>query len=46
MIPVDATENSVMEQALKLEDVDKWLVGKQVVKVIFVPNKLINIVIA
>ncbi len=33
------------EQALSLENVQKWINGKQVRKVIVVPNKLVNVVI-
>ncbi len=33
------------EQALSLENVQKWINGKQVRKVIVVPNKLVNVVV-
>lgn len=40
-----AKEDYVTELARSLADVEKWIVGKDIKKVIFVPNKLVNFVI-
>lgn len=40
-----AKEEYVTELARSLGDVEKWIVGKDIKKVIFVPNKLVNFVI-
>ena len=45
-VPADLSEAEVKEVTLKDEKVKKWLGGKQVQKVIFVPNKLINLVVS
>ena len=42
-VPVDALQEYV--EPLALKEVAKWLEGQQVVKIIFVSNRLINIVI-
>ncbi|OHA87834.1 MAG: leucine--tRNA ligase [Candidatus Zambryskibacteria bacterium RIFCSPLOWO2_01_FULL_39_39] len=39
------TEDKVRKKALSLPEVQKWLDGKEVRKIIFVPNKIINLVI-
>jgi leucyl-tRNA synthetase len=44
-LPAGTSETIVLEAALQNEVVKKWLEGKEVVKKIFVPDKLINIVI-
>ncbi|MEK7642815.1 MAG: leucine--tRNA ligase [Patescibacteria group bacterium] len=38
-------EEKVKKEALALEEVQKWLGGKEIKKVIFVPEKLINFVV-
>ena len=44
-VPADISEKEARELTLKREKVKKWILGKEVKKVIFVPGKLINIVI-
>ncbi len=45
MIETGAKEEDVVERAQKLEDVEKWLIGKEVRKAIYVKNKLLNLVV-
>jgi leucyl-tRNA synthetase len=45
LVPADADEALVKERALADEKVKAAIAGKQIVKVIFVPGKLLNIVI-
>ncbi|BDR60779.1 leucine--tRNA ligase [Lactobacillus xylocopicola] len=42
--PKDSTQNELQKQALALPHVQKFLAGKEVKKVIVVPNKIVNIV--
>ena len=42
-VPADASKEDIVEAAK--ENVAKWLEGKAIVKEIFVPNKLVNIVV-
>ena len=42
--PVDSSKEELENTAKNLPDVSKWLEGKEVKKVIVVPNKVINIV--
>ena len=44
-VPVDASEETVREAALADEKIKAALVGKQIVKVIVVPGKLVNLVL-
>jgi leucyl-tRNA synthetase len=44
-VAIGLTEQQLKDTALAAEKVTKWLAGKQVKKVIVVPNKLVNIVI-
>ncbi len=44
-LPAGVSESEVLALALEHELVKKWLEGKEIVKKIFVPDKLINIVI-
>ena len=44
-VPVDEKEESIKSQALALEKVKPFLDGKQIVKTIYVPGKLMNIVV-
>ena len=44
-IALDETENSVKEKALAQENVTKFTEGKEIVKVIVVKNKIVNIVV-
>ncbi|MDI3328062.1 MAG: leucine--tRNA ligase [Alicyclobacillaceae bacterium] len=45
VVAADADEEAVREKALATERVREWTGGKQVVKVIVVPNKVVNIVV-
>jgi len=44
-VPADSDESGAMEIVLSSEKVQTWLEGKQVVKTIFVPGRLVNIVV-
>jgi leucyl-tRNA synthetase len=44
-VPADASEGFVIERALADEKVQAAIAGKQIVKKIFVPGKLLNIVL-
>jgi leucyl-tRNA synthetase len=44
-VPADASENFVLERALADEKVRSSIAGKQIVNKIFVPGKLVNIVV-
>ena len=44
-IDIDEAEETVKEKAFALESVQKHMEGKQVVKVIYVKNKIVNIVV-
>jgi leucyl-tRNA synthetase len=44
-VPADAAEDAVRETALADEKVKAAIEGKQIVKVIVVPGKLVNIVV-
>ena len=43
--PADATKEAIQEAALTSEQAQKYLEGKQVVKVIVVPGRIVNIVV-
>jgi leucyl-tRNA synthetase len=45
VVPVDVAEDELKERALALPRVQEFVDGKQVVKVILVPGKLVNIVV-
>jgi leucyl-tRNA synthetase len=45
VVPADAPEDFVVERALSDEKVKSAIAGKQIVKTIFVPGKLVNIVV-
>jgi leucyl-tRNA synthetase len=45
VVPADATEGMVLERALADDKVKAAIAGKQIVKKIYVPGKLINIVV-
>ncbi len=42
---IDASKDDIADDILKHEKAQKWLDGKQIVKVIVVPKKIINIVV-
>jgi leucyl-tRNA synthetase len=44
-VPADATEEFVMERALADEKVQTFIAGKQIVKKIYVPGKMVNLVV-
>ncbi|MDZ4794992.1 MAG: class I tRNA ligase family protein [Bacteroidota bacterium] len=44
-LPLDITQQQVEETVLKDEVVQKWLEGKQPKKIIYVKNKMINVVV-
>ncbi len=44
-VPVNAEENLIKEMALKDPRVSQWLNGKQIKKVIYIKNKLLNLVV-
>lgn len=44
-LPVGTPKDEVEKSALEHEKAQRWIEGKQVVKVIVVPNKIINVVI-
>ena len=44
-VPADPPESLVLERALADGKVQSFIAGKQVVKKIFVPGKLVNIVV-
>ena len=43
--PVDADNDTLQKEVIADERSEKWMEGKQIVKVIVVPKKLINIVL-
>ncbi len=45
-MPVDASREEIEKKALEDEKAGRWLEGKEVRKVIVVPNKIINIVVS
>lgn len=45
IVDVDIEEEEAKKEALAQEKVQKWLEGKEVVKIIYVKNKLLNIVV-
>jgi len=45
VVPVDATEEFVIERALAHEKVKATIAGKQIVKKIYVPGKMVNLVV-
>jgi leucyl-tRNA synthetase len=44
-IAYDATEDQVREMVLQLPEIIKWMEGKEVKKFIFIPKKIISIVV-
>ncbi|WP_457644403.1 class I tRNA ligase family protein, partial [Persephonella sp.] len=44
-VPADADEEAVKNIAFENENVKKWTEGKQIVKVIFIKGKILNIVV-
>lgn len=44
-IPADLDRNGMIEAVMKQERVQKWVAGKEIVKTVAVPKKLVNIVV-
>jgi len=44
-MPIGSTENEVLDYARQLPEASKWLVGREIKKIIFVQDKLINIIL-
>ena len=45
-VPADASEEDILAAALASEKVQPWLEGKSIKKKLYVPKKLVNIVVA
>ncbi len=45
LIETGTKEADVLEKVKELPDVSKWLIGKEIKKVIYIPNKLLNLVV-
>ena len=45
MAPAEAGKEQVVGLALALPDIAPWLAGKQIVREIFVPRRLVNFVV-
>ena len=43
--PADANRQTIEEEALKLETIQKWIEGKEIKKIIVVPGRMVNIVV-
>jgi len=44
-VPADISEDEAKKLTISRENVKKWTQGKEIKKIIFVPNKLINVVV-
>ena len=44
-IALNATEGQVREMVMQMPEITKWLEGKEVKKFIFIPKKIISIVV-
>ncbi len=45
MVPITMTRETAQEELPKLEEVQKLIAGKQIVKCIYVPGRLLNLVV-
>lgn len=45
ILPTDSTEDIVREHVLKLPEIQKWIDGRDIIKFIYVPGRIINIVV-
>lgn len=45
MVPINMSQDEIEKIAFESNKIKEWLKGKQIVKKIFVPNKLLNIVV-
>ena len=44
-VPVDTSEDSAKAAALANDNVEKYIKGKEIVKIVYVPGRLVNIVV-
>ena len=44
-INTDEKEDSVKQKVINIENVQKYLDGKEIIKFIYIPNKIVNIII-
>ena len=44
-VPSDATKDDILEQARTSPNITRWIEGKQIVKEIYVPGRLVNFVV-
>ena len=44
LVPSGIGENEAITKAQKMPDVDKWILGRKVAKIIYIPNRIINFV--
>ena len=44
-VDIDITKEEMEKQALNIENVKNYIEGKEIVKVIIIPKKLVNIVV-
>mgnify|MGYP006287729409 CR=1 FL=1 len=44
-VPADIEEEEAKKEALEREKIKSWIEGKEIVKIVFVPGKLVNIVV-
>ncbi|HKK80690.1 MAG TPA: hypothetical protein VJ909_00495, partial [Prolixibacteraceae bacterium] len=44
-LPVDMPKDEIEKAATEHENAQKWVEGKQIVKIIVVPKKIINVVV-
>lgn len=45
LVTLEESEDSIKEKAMKEENVKKFIEGKDIVKIIVIPNKIVNIVV-
>ncbi len=45
-VPVDAPEEEVREAVMKDDKTNEWIKGKEIKKFVYVPNKIVNMVVA
>ncbi len=45
LVNTDEEESSVKEKVINIENIQKYLDGKEIVKFIYIPNKIVNIII-
>lgn len=44
-VPMETDEKQALDQVKEVAKISKWIEGKQVVKVIFVPQKILNVIV-